>query len=71
VGYSAERSNMTTETYAIATAASALTHAMSNLVKAIDGVSDDGAAVRHLPEDLPEALERLVSRISAAQGLSG
>ena len=61
---------MTTESDAVATAASALTHAMSNLVKAIDGVGDDGVAVQHLPEDLPEALERLVARISAAQGLS-
>jgi len=62
---------MTTETEAVTAAAADLTHAMSRLVKAIDDVGDDGEAVRHVPEDLPAELERLVARISADQGLAG
>jgi hypothetical protein len=62
---------MTTQTEAVATAAADLTHAMSKLVKAIDDVGDDGEAMQHLPEDLSPELDRLVARISAAQGLAG
>jgi hypothetical protein len=62
---------MTNETDAVTTAAADLTHAMSRLVKAIDDVGDDGVAAKHIPEGLPEELERLVARISADSGLAG
>jgi hypothetical protein len=62
---------MSTETEAIATAAADLTHAMSRLVKAIDDLGDDREAMHHIPEDLSPELDRLVTRISAAQGLAG
>ena len=62
---------MTNETDAVTTAAADLTHAMSGLVKAIDDVGDDGVAAKHIPEGLPEELERLVARISADSGLAG
>lgn len=52
----------------IKTAASELTHAVSGLLRAIDAVGDDGAAVRDLPDELPGELERLVARLSAARG---
>jgi hypothetical protein len=61
---------MTTETDAVATAAAELTHAMSRLVKAIDDLGDDRLALQHIPEDVPPALDRLVARLSADQGLS-
>lgn len=61
---------MTTETEAVATAATDLTHAMSRLIKAIDDVGDDGLAMRHVPEDLPPELDRLVARLSADRGLA-
>jgi hypothetical protein len=41
------------------------------MVKAIDDVGDDGEAIRHIPADLPEGLERLATRISADSGLAG
>jgi len=62
---------MSTETEAIASASADLTHAMSRLVKAIDDLADDREAMRHVPDDLPPELDRLVTRISAAQGLAG
>ena len=62
---------MTTQTDTVATAATELTHAMGRLVKAIDDVGDDAEATRHVSDDLPAALERLATRISAAQGLAG
>lgn len=62
---------MTTETDPVATASAELTHAMSQFVKAIDDRGDDGEAVRHVPEDLPGALDRLAARINAARGLGG
>jgi hypothetical protein len=61
---------MTIETEAVGIAVADLTHAMSRLVKAIDDVGDDREANRHIPETLPAALERLVTRISAAQGFA-
>lgn len=62
---------MTKETEAVTAAATDLTHAMSRLVKAIDDVGDDGEATRHIPEDLPAEIDRLVARISADRGLAG
>jgi hypothetical protein len=62
---------MSTETDAVATAAADLTHAMSRFVKAIDDLGDDRLSMQHVPEDLSPELDRLVTRISAAQGLAG
>ena len=62
---------MSTQTDAVAKAAADLTHAMSRFVKAIDDLGDDREAMQHIPEDLPPELDRLVTRISAAQGLAG
>jgi hypothetical protein len=61
---------MTKETDAVVTAAADLTHAMSRLVKALDDVGDDREAFQHVPEDLSPELDRLTTRISAAQGLT-
>jgi hypothetical protein len=55
----------------IKTAASRLTDAMSGLLRAIDGVADEGAAARVIPDGLPEELERLGARLNAARGFSG
>jgi hypothetical protein len=57
---------VTTQTDEIKEAASALTHAMSQLVRAIDAVGDDGEAAAHIPEALPESLQELATRLSAA-----
>jgi hypothetical protein len=62
---------MSKETDAVTAAAADLTHAMSGLIKAIDAVGDDGEAVKHIPEGLPDELGRLVARISADTGLAG
>jgi hypothetical protein len=62
---------MTKETEAVTAAAAALTHAMSKLVQAMDAVGDDGEAARHIPQDLPAEIDRLVARISADTGLAG
>jgi hypothetical protein len=62
---------MSTQTDAVTTAAADLTHAMSRLVKAIDDLGDDGEAIKHIPQDLPDELGRLASRIGADSGLSG
>lgn len=51
-------------------AALALTNAMANLVRAIDAVGDDAEACQHVPVKVPEELERLVARVSAAQGFT-
>jgi hypothetical protein len=66
-----EGSAMSKETEAVTSAAAALTHAMSGLIKAIDAVGDDGEAAKHLPDGLAAELERLVARISADSGLAG
>jgi len=60
---------MGTEADDIKSAASDLTHAMSGLLRAIDAAGDDGTAAREIPEKLPEELERLAARLSAARGL--
>jgi hypothetical protein len=52
----------------IKAAAAELTHAMSQLVRAIDATGDEGAAVGSIPEELPEELERLAARLNAAGG---
>ncbi len=52
----------------IKTAASELTHAVSGLLRAIDAVGEDGAAVKDIPDELPEELDRLVARLNAARG---
>jgi len=62
---------MTKETDAVAAAAAEVTHAMSRLVKAIDDVGDDREAFEHVPDELSPELDRLTTRISAAQGLTG
>jgi hypothetical protein len=56
---------VTTQTDEIREAASALTHAMSRLVRAIDAMGDDGEAAAHIPEAMPEALQELATRLSA------
>ena len=60
---------MGTEADDIKSAASNLTHTMSGLLRAIDAAGDDGAAAPDIPEKLPEELERLAARLSAARGL--
>lgn len=55
----------------IKTAASRLTDAMSELLRAIDAAADDGAAAKEIPDELVEELERLVARLNAARGFSG
>lgn len=62
---------MSTQTDAVTTAAADLTHAMSRLVKAIDDLGDDGEAIKHIPQELPDELGRLAGRIGADSGLSG
>jgi hypothetical protein len=57
---------VTTQTDEIKAAASELTHAMSRLVRAIDAVGDDGEAAAHISEAIPEALQELATRLSAA-----
>jgi hypothetical protein len=52
----------------IKAAVAELTHAMSQLVRAIDAAGDEGAAVGGIPEALPEELERLAERLNAAGG---
>jgi hypothetical protein len=39
---------------------------MSRLVRAIDAVGDDGEAAAHISEAIPEALQELATRLSAA-----
>jgi hypothetical protein len=51
----------------IKAAVAELTHAMSQLVRAIDAAGDEGAA-GGIPEALPEQLERLAARLNAAGG---
>jgi hypothetical protein len=60
---------MTTETDAIEAADTELAHAMSQLLRAMDAVGDDGEAAHYISDRMPEALEELARRISAAQGL--
>jgi hypothetical protein len=52
----------------IKAAAAGLTHAMSQLVRAIDAAGDESAAVASIPQQLPEELERLAARLNAAGG---
>jgi len=54
----------------VTTAASELTHAVSELLRAIDAAGDDGAAAKDIPEELDEELDRLVARLNAARGFS-
>jgi hypothetical protein len=60
---------MSTESDEVKAAAEELTHAMSRLVRAIDGAGE-GEAAGGIPEKLPEELERLAARLSAARGFS-
>ena len=55
-----------TQTDEIEAAASELAHAMSRLVRAIDAVGDDAEAAAHLSEAMPEALQELANRLTAA-----
>jgi hypothetical protein len=59
---------MSTEDDNIKTAASNLTDAMSGLVRAMDARADESAAVKDIPEELPDQLERLAARLNAAGG---
>jgi hypothetical protein len=52
----------------IRSAVSTLTNAMSGLLRAIDALADEAAAAKEIPEKLPEELERLAARLSAARG---
>ena len=52
----------------IKAAAAVLTHALSQLVRAIDAAGDERAAVESIPPALPEQLERLAARLNAAGG---
>jgi hypothetical protein len=61
---------MNNEDEDIKTASSNLTHAMSGLLRAIDAVADDGTAVRDIPDELPEELQRLATRLNAARGFT-
>jgi hypothetical protein len=60
---------MTTEDD-VKAAAAELTHAMSQLLRAIDASGDEGEAIAHVPAQLPEELERLTARLNAAGGFS-
>jgi hypothetical protein len=62
---------MSSETDEVEAAASDLTHAMARFVRAIDAVGDDSEAATHISEKVPEALEELAARMSAAQGFGG
>jgi hypothetical protein len=61
---------MSNEDDDIKTAASKLTEAMGGLLRAIDAMADEAAAAKDIPEALPEQLERLAARLSAARGFS-
>jgi hypothetical protein len=61
---------MSAETNEIQAAATELAHAMARLVRAIDAVGDDGEAAKYVSEEMPDALEELASRISAAEGFA-
>jgi hypothetical protein len=52
----------------IKAAAAELTHALSQLVRAIDAAGDERAAAGSIPEQLPGELERLAARLNAAAG---
>jgi hypothetical protein len=54
----------------IKAAALKLSDAMSGLVRAMDAMSDEGAAGKDIPDELPEQLERLAARLNAARGFS-
>ena len=51
----------------IKAAALKLSDAMSGLVRAMDAMSDEGAAGKDIPDELPEQLERLAARLNAAR----
>ncbi len=61
---------MSADAKQIEEAAEGLTHAMAQLVRAIDAGGDDGEAATYISDQLPDALEELASRISAAKGFS-
>jgi len=61
---------MSEKTDEIVAAATALAHAMGRLVSAIDAIGDDGEACQHVSVRMPDELERLAVRVSAAQGFS-
>jgi hypothetical protein len=61
---------MSADAKQIEEAAEALTHAMAHLVRAIDAGGDDGEAAKYLSDQLPDALQELASRLSAAKGFS-
>jgi hypothetical protein len=44
---------------------------MASLVRAIDAVGNDGEAAKHISEEMPDALEELAARITAAQEFAG
>jgi hypothetical protein len=62
---------MSTQDDDVKAAALALTDAMSGLLRAIDALGDEALAAKDIPESLPEQLERLAARLSAAQGFGG
>lgn len=57
---------MSTESNDVKSAVSELTHAMAQLLRAIDAVGDSEAGDQ-IPDKLPEALEELAGRVSAAK----
>jgi hypothetical protein len=61
---------MSSEDDGIKTAVTNLSDAMSALVRAIDARADESAAVKAIPEEVPDQLERLAARLNAARGLS-
>jgi hypothetical protein len=61
---------MSSETDEVKAAAEELVHTMARLVRAIDAVGDDGEAAKHVPQDVPAAMEELAGRVNAAQGFS-
>ena len=59
---------MSEQTDEVAAVAQGFTQAMTRLVRAMDACGNDGEAVRGMSESVPESLEELAGRISAALG---